>query len=144
MELAKRLNPNHPVWYAWHHGAALYGARRYEEAVDVLRSAVSHTPSMASGLTDEASSRGYFNRPTFTGKARGGLAFVVPAISERRQRHLVSIAARCVWFVVVHTGLDMLAERCAQEPEELSAVFGAIDDVEVVGDEVVRADSSLR
>lgn len=37
MELAKRLNPNHPVWYGWFHGAALYGTHRYEEAEKVLR-----------------------------------------------------------------------------------------------------------
>jgi adenylate cyclase len=43
MELALRLNPNHPVWYAWMHGAALYGARRYEDAATTLQQASAHT-----------------------------------------------------------------------------------------------------
>ena len=44
MELAMRLNPNHPPWYAWFHGSALYGAGRYEEAVAALQAAAMHTP----------------------------------------------------------------------------------------------------
>ncbi|MFQ5967218.1 MAG: adenylate/guanylate cyclase domain-containing protein [Acidimicrobiia bacterium] len=43
MELALRLNPNHPVWYAWFHGSSLYGARRYNEAVKALQPAAIHT-----------------------------------------------------------------------------------------------------
>lgn len=43
MELAMRLNPNHPVWYRWFHGSSLYGARRYEEAVAALREVAVHT-----------------------------------------------------------------------------------------------------
>ena len=43
MELGMKLNPNHPVWYAWFHGSSLYGAHRYEEAVRALEAAVVHT-----------------------------------------------------------------------------------------------------
>ncbi len=43
MELGMKLNPNHPVWYAWFHGSSLYGAHRYEEAVRALEAAVLHT-----------------------------------------------------------------------------------------------------
>ncbi len=43
MELAKQLNPNHPVWYSWMHGAALYGARRYEQARTMLQAAPAQT-----------------------------------------------------------------------------------------------------
>jgi tetratricopeptide (TPR) repeat protein len=43
MELAMRLNPNHPVWYSWFYGAALYGASRFEDAATALRSAAAHT-----------------------------------------------------------------------------------------------------
>ncbi len=43
MELGMRLNPNHPVWYAWFYGSSLYGAGRYEEAVRVLQPAAVHT-----------------------------------------------------------------------------------------------------
>ncbi len=43
MELAKQLNPNPPIWYGWFHGAALFGARRYDEAELVLQAAPAHT-----------------------------------------------------------------------------------------------------
>lgn len=43
MELAMRLNPNHPVWYAWFYGAALYGAGRFEDAVTALQPVAAHT-----------------------------------------------------------------------------------------------------
>lgn len=43
MELGMKLNPNHPVWYAWFRGSSLYGAHRYEEAVRALEAAVVHT-----------------------------------------------------------------------------------------------------
>ncbi len=43
MELGMKLNPNHPVWYAWFHGSSLYGAHRYEEAVRALEAAAVHT-----------------------------------------------------------------------------------------------------
>lgn len=44
MELGKRLNPNSPVWYCWYHGAALFGAGRYDDARSVLQSAAAHNP----------------------------------------------------------------------------------------------------
>ncbi len=43
LELAIRLNPNHPVWYLWFQGAALFGAGRFEDAVAVLRTVPVHT-----------------------------------------------------------------------------------------------------
>ena len=43
VELAMRLNPNYPAWYDQFYGAALYGARRYEESAKVLEAAPAHT-----------------------------------------------------------------------------------------------------
>lgn len=43
LELAIRLNPNHPVWYTWFHGAALYGVSRFEDAARVLQAVAVHT-----------------------------------------------------------------------------------------------------
>jgi len=43
LDLATRLNPNHPVWYRWFKGAALFGAGEHAAAVDALRAAPVHT-----------------------------------------------------------------------------------------------------
>lgn len=43
IELAMSLNPNYPAWYDQFYGAALYGARRYEESAEVLQAAPAHT-----------------------------------------------------------------------------------------------------
>lgn len=37
MHMAMRLNPNYPIWYTWFYGEAMYGARRYDEAVRILK-----------------------------------------------------------------------------------------------------------
>ena len=42
---AVRLNPSHPVWYLWHLGLAHYSARRYEQALETLREAISRHPT---------------------------------------------------------------------------------------------------
>jgi adenylate cyclase len=42
---AVRLNPYHPVWYLWHLGLAYYSARRYEQALETLREAISRHPT---------------------------------------------------------------------------------------------------
>jgi adenylate cyclase len=44
LKRAVRLNPLHPAWYLYAIGEANYGARRYEQALEPLRSAVHRYP----------------------------------------------------------------------------------------------------